>query len=662
MVGFQAFPFLRFVASPAGLTVGPQSSRGSKREEWNFCAIKGRIRGDFSRRSFIRRGSFSSRFVNPSLISRFRGRLQILDSAWNVRGLGNKETNRALRNSIQKVQPDIIFLSESKQKKRFLEKVKTKMKMVNSFYVEPYGIAGGLALWWSNDTQITVLRSGKHFTDAKISIKGESEWFGSFIYGPPYKEEKREFWEMMTQMRRDYEECWLVIGDTNVVARQEDKLGGIPFNPNDASVYLDFIDGKGLIELPISGCSFTWSNHMSKEEAILEKLDLGLLDVTIGSDHAPIIIYPHGLSKKYKRDFKFESKFGSKLRRTKFSLIKLSKLKTRIHNNRKQELLEKIKAYQGKQMKNKLLWKSLWGLNVPSKIRAFMWKMCHNIVPTRGTLSCWFHGAFVAPDGCPRCDDAVWRASGFGYSPSPQGFPCFAKWWEKVSISRKIDLGEDVCSLMAFLLWAIWKSRNNLVFDGTPDTPVDVWKRAEEACEEFLGTKKGLRENVSPLPNSVTNQSVQNLWSPPPMGSFKICCDAAFDKLTGQATVAAIIRDCTGTIVAGDMKRLLAPSASSAEASAIRLRVSLALSADLENVIFEFDCREMIETLNSGVFSAWDSTAIEEDILSRISLFSLVSFSFIPRSCNRVADWAAKYCMSCSCSPGWVYHIPPDLM
>ncbi|KAK8568558.1 hypothetical protein V6N12_007106 [Hibiscus sabdariffa] len=41
-------------------------------------------------------------------------------------------------------------------------------------------------------------------------------------------------------------------------------------------------------------------------------------------------------------------RFGSKLRRTKFSLIKWSKLKARINNHRKQELLEKIKDEEGK--------------------------------------------------------------------------------------------------------------------------------------------------------------------------------------------------------------------------------------------------------------------------------------------------------------------------
>ncbi|KAK8600294.1 hypothetical protein V6N12_050150 [Hibiscus sabdariffa] len=99
-----------------------------------------------------------------------------------------------------------------------------KMKLTHSFYVEPCGLVGGLSLWWSQDTQITILRSGKHFIDTKISVNGEAECFGSFIYGPPYREEKQEFWEMMTNLRNDSDECWLVIGDTNIVVSQEEKL------------------------------------------------------------------------------------------------------------------------------------------------------------------------------------------------------------------------------------------------------------------------------------------------------------------------------------------------------------------------------------------------------------------------------------------------------
>ncbi|KAK8507257.1 hypothetical protein V6N12_008599 [Hibiscus sabdariffa] len=310
--------------------------------------------------------------------------------AWNVRGLGNKETVRGLKNAIQKFQPEMAFLSETKQQKRYLEKIRMKMKMEQYFYIEPNGIAGGLALWWFKNAKINILKYGKNFIDAEISVDGESKWFGTFIYGPPYKEENREFWEFMSNLRNGSDERWLVIGDSNVVSSQEEKIGGASFNPNNARSYFGFVDTQGLIDLPIAGGSFTWSNQRCEEEAILEKLDRVLcspdwnsffpkavtfLDIAIGSDHSPVIVLLKGFKRKYE-DFKFESKwllkedctstvhdswistsqprnshrFGSKLRRTKFSLIRWSKLKSRINNQKKLELEKKIKSYQGKQL------------------------------------------------------------------------------------------------------------------------------------------------------------------------------------------------------------------------------------------------------------------------------------------------------------------------
>ncbi|KAK9034092.1 hypothetical protein V6N11_050270 [Hibiscus sabdariffa] len=318
--------------------------------------------------------------------------------AWNVRGLGNRESVRGLMNSIRKSQPNIIFISETKQKMRYLEKI--KMKLEHSFYVEPIGSAGGLALWWSKEVQIKILGHGKLFIDAEISGKGESVWFGTFIYGPPYKDQKRDFWEFMKNLRDDNDAKWLVIGDSNVVSCQDEKVGGLPFNPIDANSFFDFVDSRGLIDMPITGGAYTWSNQRSDNDAILEKLDrvlcstswniafpkaVVMLDIAMGSDHAPIIIYPLGLDKKGKKDFKFESKwlleedcsptvkgcwervsqprhshrFGSKLRRTKWTLLKWSKLRDRVKNLRKIELRRRIEHFQGKQLTREELSESI---------------------------------------------------------------------------------------------------------------------------------------------------------------------------------------------------------------------------------------------------------------------------------------------------------------
>ncbi|KAK8575406.1 hypothetical protein V6N12_063079 [Hibiscus sabdariffa] len=199
-----------------------------------------------------------------------------------------------------------------------------KMKIENAFYVEPDGIARGLALWWSNNVKLSILRSEKNIIDTKISINGKTEWFDTFIYAPPYTENKQKFWEKLASLRNDVNVKWCVIGDFNVVASPEEKCGGNPFDHNSAKWYYDFLDQTYLMEIPSSGGSFTWSNQRSNEEAILEKLDrvlsslewnflfpkaISIIDVVIASDHAPIILLINGVEKKAKREFKFESRW-----------------------------------------------------------------------------------------------------------------------------------------------------------------------------------------------------------------------------------------------------------------------------------------------------------------------------------------------------------------
>ncbi|KAL4379336.1 hypothetical protein GQ457_02G017580 [Hibiscus cannabinus] len=244
--------------------------------------------------------------------------------AWNVRGLGSKETVRALRNAAFKFKPCIIFLSETKKKRRYVEKVRIKLKLQEAFYVDPTGIAGDLSLWWNTEVKLNVLKADKNFIDAKVFIEGEADWFITFIYGPPYSNEKEEFWQSISCLRMNRNENWCIIGDTDVVAKPEEKLGGLPFEASNAKWFYDFMDYTCLMELPIKGGMFTWSNRRSEDEAILEKLDrvmvscewslnfpkaIGILDVALASYHTPIVLMLKGANKRYKRDFKFEAKW-----------------------------------------------------------------------------------------------------------------------------------------------------------------------------------------------------------------------------------------------------------------------------------------------------------------------------------------------------------------
>ncbi|KAK8998720.1 hypothetical protein V6N11_084103 [Hibiscus sabdariffa] len=236
------------------------------------------------------------------------------EECWNVRGLGNRNTVQALRDTIDKHHPSVIFLSETKQNKRYLEKIRRRNRY----------IVGGLALWWNDDINMSVIKSCKKFIDTTISVKDGDEWFCTFIYGPPYIEEKEIFWENLLKIRTQMNCKWCVIGDTNLIWDQDEKSRGTVVNPNHTRLLSEFINRSCLIEMTLKGGSFTWSNQRCDDAAILEKLDrilisgewsflfpkaVGLLEAATALDHNPIILLLDDHRKRRRRDFKFESKW-----------------------------------------------------------------------------------------------------------------------------------------------------------------------------------------------------------------------------------------------------------------------------------------------------------------------------------------------------------------
>ena len=65
--------------------------------------------------------------------------------SWNCQGLRNLRTIRALEKVVNKEEPDIVFLMETKvDKKEWIDKVKERCKLKNGVFVSSNGNSGGL--------------------------------------------------------------------------------------------------------------------------------------------------------------------------------------------------------------------------------------------------------------------------------------------------------------------------------------------------------------------------------------------------------------------------------------------------------------------------------------------------------------------------------------
>jgi exonuclease III len=67
---------------------------------------------------------------------------------WNHRGLGNGLTVRGLLDVQKKEDPDVLFLSETKHDKQWMEGLGWRLNMPNMVVKDSVGARGGLALFW----------------------------------------------------------------------------------------------------------------------------------------------------------------------------------------------------------------------------------------------------------------------------------------------------------------------------------------------------------------------------------------------------------------------------------------------------------------------------------------------------------------------------------
>ncbi|KAF7154187.1 hypothetical protein RHSIM_Rhsim01G0110800 [Rhododendron simsii] len=219
--------------------------------------------------------------------------------------------------------PSIVFLMETKNNKVKLEAIRRRFHSTSSKYVEPEGLAGGLALWWNNDVSVDVEVANKNVMHTVISSLVDSRcWVSTFVYGSPTHAGKELVWNMIRGIACSENIPWMCIGDFNQVLSVEDKRGGNIPNMGRIRVFQEMLEECGLTDLECKGPRFTWRNNRNASDFIMERIDIAfanarwreifdtalvMVEVAVGSDHNPLILNTDFSLNKVKKPFKFES-------------------------------------------------------------------------------------------------------------------------------------------------------------------------------------------------------------------------------------------------------------------------------------------------------------------------------------------------------------------
>jgi hypothetical protein len=197
---------------------------------------------------------------------------KVLD--WNVRGLNDKDKRLAVFNKIKESNCAIICLQETKCES-------FDRSFIRSFYPKRFdrfafspsiGASGGIIVLWNSAIfHGTVLEIHRSAIRVHFSFTTNNQpWQLVTVYGPCSGLEIDTFVQWLHDLDIPMHENWLLLGDFNFI-RSVDNRNKPGADMNDIFLFNSIISHLGLIELPLKGRTFTWSNM--QDSPLLQQID-----------------------------------------------------------------------------------------------------------------------------------------------------------------------------------------------------------------------------------------------------------------------------------------------------------------------------------------------------------------------------------------------------
>uniref|UniRef100_A0A803PYI0 Reverse transcriptase domain-containing protein n=1 Tax=Cannabis sativa TaxID=3483 RepID=A0A803PYI0_CANSA len=225
--------------------------------------------------------------------------------SWNVQGIGNPWTLRALQSHIKEFDPSIIFLAESKLTYYQAQCLCAALQFGENFYsVDRVGLSGGLLLMWKEGIQIRVASSSVGHLLVRVAGNNFLPWSLTCFYGNLDASQRRFSWELLRNIKREIHGPWLCVEDFNEIVSLAEKVGGRVRSAGAMEEFREVIDDCRLIDFSSNKSDHTWSNG-HESNTVMERLDRGLCneewllsfdgaDIQVldwwGSDHKPLVV------------------------------------------------------------------------------------------------------------------------------------------------------------------------------------------------------------------------------------------------------------------------------------------------------------------------------------------------------------------------------------
>ena len=238
---------------------------------------------------------------------------------------------------------------------------------------------------------------------------------------------------------------------------------------------------------------------------------------------------------------------------------------------------------------DKKVWKAIWKMQVPPKVKNFIWQACRNVLPTKQAL---MRRKIIADPICERCKlvvedvehalwscpelDVVWADRVLWDFKHEIGFSGV-----KEMLSWMVERGMSL-KLFAFTAWSVWSQQNKVKLHLQFNPLHQVAEQATAMLAQYQETTQTTELQV------VSNGIEGTRWRPPQSGFVKVNFDGVVFDNSNSLGVGAVIRNHSGVVMASCAKKLnQAYKAEEIEALAALKALQFAYDLGFQNAILE---------------------------------------------------------------------------
>uniref|UniRef100_A0A2N9GD20 RNase H type-1 domain-containing protein n=1 Tax=Fagus sylvatica TaxID=28930 RepID=A0A2N9GD20_FAGSY len=283
------------------------------------------------------------------------------------------------------------------------------------------------------------------------------------------------------------------------------------------------------------------------------------------------------------------------------------------------------------------LWKRIWGARVPAKVKSFLWRACHDALPTNSGI---FKRKVIPTPHCSlcrnQCEDsthALWAC------------PVVSQAWTVAP--EFFDLRKTEPMPFSVLVSQVIQINSDVLLE-------KFATRAQAFLQEYLTvTTEEKTERPKPPPAQ---------WKLPVTNYYKLNFDGAIFKDSNSGGIGVVIRDNTGLVIATLSQKVYSThTAEMIEALAARRAIIFAKEVGIDDVEVEGDAETVMRDLSSSAPLHTPYGLVLEDTKVLIQEFQCVTLSHTRRSGNSVAHALTRRASDCNSFLVWMEEVPPDI-